>query len=76
MAVEICPEGAANLIRGIVKQAQRDFLNSAPNSALHQECEQFFLHPGFTKLTGLDGKMILNILEKAYAKTRKGRKQP
>lgn len=73
--IKICPEGAINLIRGIVKQAIRDFLNTPPESRLHLESEHFFLHPGFEKLTGMDGKRLLQVLDREYEKTKRGKKK-
>lgn len=68
--VEMCHEGMMNLIRGIVNRAKYDFLRSAPDSVIHKECEEFFLHPVFDSLTGMDGKMTLKKLQEQYEQKR------
>ena len=68
--MKLHPVGVQNLIRGIVYQAKKDFLNSQPDSVLHEETKQFFLSDYFTNMTGLSGEPILRDLQAAYDKKR------
>lgn len=73
---DIDPQGAANLIEAIVRQAAWDVLHSKPNSETRMRTERFFLSRYFTRLTGLDGKIILKQLRAMYDKKHppKGRR--
>lgn len=76
--MQICDQGALDLMAGIVKQAVTDWQNAqrnlrrrphSKNAVDHEmminECERFFRSPHFARITGLDGKaFILALKEK------------
>lgn len=64
--IEICPEGAANLIQAIIRQASKDVLNLPPSSWVRQDAINFFKSDYFVALTGLEGEPILNHLLEEY----------
>lgn len=77
--IELCPEGAANLIQAIIRQASKDVLNLPPSSWVRQDAINFFKSDYFKELTGLEGEPILNHLleeyERKHQKKRKENKQ-
>lgn len=73
----IHPKGAEYLVRAIVGQARRDYLDSKPESESRKEVERFFLSGYFEVLTGLEGRNVLKRLQAEYDEMqRKGRKKP
>lgn len=74
--MQICDQGAINLMTGIVKQAVTDWQNAKRNLRRHprarkavdhemmiNECERFFRSPHFARITGLDGKAFICALK-------------
>lgn len=74
--IEICPDGAANLIQAIIRQASKDVLNLPPSSWVREDAINFFKSDYFVALTGLEGEPILNhLLEEYKRKHQKKRKE-
>lgn len=71
---DIDPQGAENLVRGIVSRAKIDFMKSKPDSEVHKETVRFFRSAYFEMLTGLDGEAFLHDLNKQYEKKHKKNK--
>ena len=71
---DIDPQGAENLINGIVRQAKTDFMHGKPDSEMHKDAVKFFRSKYFEVLTGLDGQAFLRQLEKEYEKKHKKHK--
>ena len=78
--MQICDQGAINLMAGIVKRTNQDWrnarrnLNKRPrskNAAQHEvtiiECERFFRSAYFSRLTGLNGEKFIRRLRKQEA---------
>lgn len=74
--MQICDQGALNLMAGIVKQAAQGWHNAQRNLRMHprskkavehemviNECERFFRSPHFARITGLDGKAFIRALK-------------
>lgn len=75
MIKTIHPKGVELLVRGIVGQARRDFLESSPGSETRKEVERFFLSHHFGVMTGLDGHEVLKQLNAEYEKNPKKRRK-
>lgn len=74
--IEICDQGAANLIKAIVKQASNDVMRLPESSWTRQEAIRFFKSEYFKNLTGMEGEPILErLLEKYERKQQKKRKE-
>lgn len=74
--IEICDQGAANLIKAIIKQASNDVLHLPPSSHTREEAIQFFKSDYFKNLTGLEGEPILkHLLEEYERKHQKKHKE-
>lgn len=70
----ICDVGAVNLVEAIVSMAAHDLEWSLkkrkpgePEERMQRECERFFRSAYFTRLTGLDGKLVLQELHEQLA---------
>ena len=74
--MQICDQGAIDLMAGIVKQAEQDWQNAKRNLRMYprskkaveyemmiNECERFFRSPHFARITGLDGKAFVRALK-------------
>ena len=64
--IEICEQGAANLIRAIIRQASNDVMRLPPSSYTRVEAIRFFQSDYFKCLTGLEGEPILRYLLAEY----------
>lgn len=74
--IELCPEGAANLIKAIIRQASNDVMHLPPSSHTREEAIKFFRSDYFKNLTGLEGEPILrHLLEEYERKHQKKRKE-
>ncbi len=73
--MQICDEGALNLLGGIIKRTTQDWQNAqynlrrwphSKNAVLHEtmiiECERFFRSAYFSRLTGLNGEFFIRTL--------------
>lgn len=73
--MQICDEGAVELLAGIVKRATQDWKNAKRNlrrnpysssAVLHEavgkECEGFFLSAYFVRMTGINGEAFIRML--------------
>lgn len=73
--MQICDEGALDLLAGIIKRATQDWKNAKrnlrrrPNSnsaVLHKamigECEGFFRSAYFARMTGINGEAFIRML--------------
>lgn len=69
--IKICPQGAANLIKAIIRQASNDVLRLPPSSLSRQDAIRFFRSDYFVSLTGLEGEPILRHLLAEYEEKRK-----
>jgi len=65
-------EGVAQLIRGVLKWAIKDWASAAGGDT-KRRAEQFFLSPYFGRLTGLDGKIVLETMKKEQARRTRRR---
>ena len=70
MRRSICDMGAENLVEAIVYMATKDWEASIrkkkpgdPESRMQRDCERFFRSAYFTRLTGMDGKLILRDMQ-------------
>ena len=77
----ICDLGAVNLVEAIVSMAAHDLELSIkknkpgePEGKMQRECERFFRSAYFTRLTGLDGKLVLQELHEQLALHQMGYK--
>lgn len=73
--MQICDEGAIDLLAGIVKRATQDWKNAKRNlrrrpysttAVIHEtvikECEGFFRSAYFTMMTGINGEAFIRML--------------
>ena len=74
--MEICDQGAINLLAGIIKRTNQDWRNAqrnlckrprSKNAAQHEiviiECERFFRSAHFARITGLNGEAFIRALK-------------
>lgn len=74
--IEICEQGAANLIKAIIRQASNDVMHLPPSSWVRADAIQFFKSDYFKELTGLEGEPILrHLLEEYERKHQKKHKE-
>lgn len=71
----INPAGVENLVAGIVNQAVRDWLEAPQGSKTRWEVERFFRSQYCSRLTGLDGRLILRKCLRIEAEKRKKTKR-
>jgi hypothetical protein len=73
--MQICDEGALDLLAGIVRRAIMDWKNAkrnlrrrpyAENAVIHEravkECEGFFRSAYFARMTGINGEAFIRML--------------
>lgn len=73
--MQICDEGALDLLAGIIRRATQDWKNAKRNlrrrpyaktAALHEivvsECESFFRSAYFARMTGINGEAFIRML--------------
>lgn len=77
----ICDVGAVNLVEAIVSMAAHDLELSIkknkpgePEGKMHRECERFFRSSYFTRLTVLDGKLVLRDIHEQIKVKQRGYK--
>lgn len=63
---ELDETGAVRLIEGIVEQAARDYRRAKKIGAkwLKKDCEKFFKSAYFERLTGLNGRAVVEALDR------------
>ena len=61
-------DGAQTLVQEMVRAASWDVMHSPPGSRVRLDAEIFFRSDWFEKLTGLNGKQILQELQAEYDK--------
>lgn len=73
--LEVCQEGAENLVRAIVRRTKEDYLTWPPDSRLRLEAKCFIQSPQFELWSGLSSEAALDWLDQQYKEKYKRRLQ-